>query len=107
YPDSTAQNRLVYPVQLPSGPCSLSIYYRRALLFVEFERQIAGDFNINELYQYTNAIDASANDGFWTSLCLQIGKIIKYDRVMVYQVREERSGKDIVEEGLEPLLGYR
>lgn len=110
YPDSTAQNRLVYPVQLPSGPCSLSIYYRRALLFVEFERQIAGDFNINELYQYTNAIDASADDGFWTSLCLQIAKIIKYDRVMVYQFREDRSGQVIaeyVEEGLEPLLGYR
>jgi len=85
----------------------LSIYTDGQLLHLEFENQYPLSYKYNFSINYFEVIDRHKN--IWHTLCEVVQEIIGYDRVMIYQFRNDHSGKVIAEKikpGLESYLNY-
>lgn len=89
----------------------LSIYRYNEKLYVEIEACNPQAVKTTKLYYYAKYLESQHdNNSAWQPLTELIREIIGYDRVMVYQFLEDKSGKVIAEsknEELESLLGYR
>lgn len=74
----------------------LNIYAVEDYIFIEFEEEKVGHKkDDHDLYQYTKEINNA--HCVWTALAESIREIITFDRVMIYQFLEDKSGKVVAE----------
>lgn len=101
-------NILSFKISLNEDNYQLSIYFHNNQLFLEFEKNENMLIELSQLNDFQMIFEKSENT--WQSLCDNIGKIIDFDRIMVYQFLEDSSGIVIAERMKnkgESLLGYR
>jgi len=99
---------ITYKVRLKDKDYQLTIYIQKEQIFFEFEKN---DRMLIELSQLNNfQADFEQSDNVWQTLCDNVYDIIGFDRIMVYQFLEDKSGIVIAEnirENIESLLHYR
>ncbi|MDN4011527.1 ATP-binding protein [Chryseobacterium gambrini] len=103
--------RFVERVTINNKKYFLSLYKDKGKLYLEIEECNPQSIKTTKLYYYAKYIeDQSLGNTSWQALTELIKEIIGYDRVMVYQFLEDKSGKVIAESksaDLESLLGFR
>lgn len=88
---------------------SIRTYRQDNYRYLEFEAKKQEKAPIAKLAGYAKSMNA-AGDDLWTRLCQQIREVIGFDRVMVYQFLEDKSGQVVAEsvaKGRSSFLGYR
>lgn len=83
----------------------IRIYKQDTLIHLEFEdkHDIAPD--VFKLSSYSKKLNQSG-ERLWKTLCESIREIIGYDRVMVYQFHEDKSGQVIAESIKSDIVSY-
>ena len=99
---------LTYKVKIQSKDYQLTIYYKNNQIFFEFEQNYKSDFELTKISNFQ--LEFEQSDNIWQTLCENVYNIIDFDRIMVYQFLEDKSGIVIAEnirDYMEPLIGYR
>lgn len=106
---TSLQNKsFTYKVKLNEKNYQLTVYNNNNQIFFEFEKNNKTEFELNQITNFQ--VEFEQSDNIWQTLCDNIYNIIGFDRIMVYQFSEDKSGIVIAEnirEELDSLLGYR
>ncbi len=85
------------------------VYQQDAFIHLDFENKNKIFPNVIKLSSYSKKLNQSG-ERLWKSLCESIREIVGYDRVMVYQFLEDKSGQVIAEsikDGITSYFGFR
>ncbi|UYW01151.1 GAF domain-containing protein [Flavobacterium agricola] len=97
-----------YKVSINNQNYQLSVYSDDNHIFLEFEANTIDELDLMQLQQLQLRIDNSIN--LWQSICDNVYELISFDRIMVYQFLEDRTGIVVAESikgKLTPVLGFR
>lgn len=97
--------RKVIELQLHGAAYYLSIYAVDDYVYLEFETKQDEVPSLLNLHTYSQKIDQSGQY-VWNALCEVIYDVVCYDRIMVYQFLEDRSGQVIAEKVRDGLSSY-
>ncbi|MBE8714447.1 ATP-binding protein [Sphingobacterium hungaricum] len=99
-----SKNGRTLQVESATTPFYLSMYELDGFLYLEFEFKLSERQSIPLALNYFDAIDYKKD--LWSTLCSIVQEIIDFDRVMIYQFREDHSGKVIAEKVKDGLNSY-
>lgn len=99
--------RQAVQIALQGHPFYLTVYTLDGHVYLEFEQQVRSSIpSPLGLPTYSEKLENAAD--VWDALCECIAEVIKFDRVMTYRFRQDKSGQVIAEKvtaGLESYLG--
>lgn len=85
----------------------LTIYKFNSLIFIELEKYMKKQISRNTIYRGIKEIQAAkTEDEIWDALVHNICGITGYDRVMIYKLMNDGSGKVIAEQKLDHMESY-
>lgn len=85
----------------------LTIYRFNGLIFIELEEYMKKQISRNTIYRGIKEIQAAkTEDEIWDALVHNICEISGYDRVMIYKLMSDGSGKVIAEKKLDDMESY-
>lgn len=85
----------------------LTVYKFKGLIFIELEEYMKRQISRNKIYRGIKEIQAAkTEEEIWDSLVHNVCEISGYDRVMIYKLMNDGSGKVVAEKKLDHMESY-